>query len=226
LALRVYFLACLCPFHSITSGKQTTVKHHSNSSLPWDLDLNKTDNIKSATLSTGETPIQKEKLTNGVSKTALGGSQTSNIFRDIVGNSAPAVETQKERLTNGVNAATPISQPNKMPPPFNMFGNTPQPAVESLDKADKFMGIPPPAPANFTEERRKQYVTLYRIRSLDLSFQKHITNLTELKPGDVEHAARFYTETHEKIVAAGGLPLEGLQGSKRKLSGDETLDEW
>jgi len=177
-------------------------------------------------LSTGETPIQKEKLTNGVSRTALGGSQTSNIFRDIVGNSkAPAVETQKERLTNGVNAATPISQPNKMPPPFNMFGNTPQPAVESLDKADKFMGIPPPAPANFTEEQRKQYVTLYRIRSLDLSFQKHITSLTELKPGDVEHAARFYTETHEKIVAAGGLPLEGLQGSKRKLSGDETLDE-
>jgi len=182
--------------------------------------------------STAETPIQKEKLTNGVSKTpsfaqATGGSQTSNIFRDIVGSSkAPAMESQKEKLTNGVNGATPVSQTKKMPQPFNSFGNTPkQPTDQASNKDALFMGMPPPAPAHFTEDQEKQYVTLYRIRSLDLSFQKHISSLTEVKPGDVEHAVRFYTETHEKIIAAGGLPLEGLRGNKRKLAGDETSEE-
>ena len=183
-------------------------------------------------VSTAETPVQKEKLTNGISGAAsatpaTGGSQTSNMFRNIVGNSkAPGMGGQKEKSTNEVNGGSAFPQTNKMPQASSHFGITPeQPKVTDLGKDDRFMGMPPPAPAHFTEDQKNHYVTLYRIRSLDSSFQKHIANMTELRPGDVELAVRFYTETHEKILAAAGSPREGLLGNKRKLTGDETPGE-
>jgi len=85
------------------------------------------------------------------------------------------------------------------------------------------MGMPPPGPAHFTEVQQQQYVTGYRIRSLNQGFQKHVVSMTGLK--DIDIAVRFYTEKREEINGAGGLPREGLTGSKRKSSGDETVGE-
>lgn len=82
------------------------------------------------------------------------------------------------------------------------------------------VGTPPTVPAHFTEVQKQQMVTGYRLRSLDIGLKKYM-----LGSGFFSEPlliTRFYEEKKQEIVAAQGLPKEGLAGTKRKAASDET----
>lgn len=82
------------------------------------------------------------------------------------------------------------------------------------------MATPPTVPAHFTEAQKQHMVTGYRLHSLDMGLKKYM-----LGSGFFSEPlliTRFYEDKKQEILAAQGLPKEGLAGSKRKSADDET----
>ena len=91
--------------------------------------------------------------------------------------------------------------------------------TSSPSRTFRNMGTPPTVPAHFTEAQKQQMVTGYRLRSLDMGLKKYM-----LGSGFFSEPlliTRFYEEKKEEILAAQGLPKEGLAGSKRKSADNE-----
>ena len=82
------------------------------------------------------------------------------------------------------------------------------------------MATPPTVPAHFTEAQKQQMVTGYRLHSLDIGLKKYM-----LGSGFFSEPlliTRFYEDKKQEILAAQGLPKEGLTGSKRKSADNDT----
>ncbi|KAI9874983.1 MAG: hypothetical protein M1830_009056 [Pleopsidium flavum] len=166
--------------------------------------------------------------TPGSSKSApLAGNPFANIKMPPVSQAAsgtPGAKQAQSDSTTGFQikgSAALLSPATSLQKPTAPF--TAPSVSQPFIAYDTLMGMPPPAPSHFTKVQQQQYVTGYRIRSLNQGFQKHVVSMTGLK--DIDIAVRFYTEKREQINAAGGLPTEGLTGSKRKSSGDEATGE-
>lgn len=93
----------------------------------------------------------------------------------------------------------------------------------SLSTSDRTIGMPPPAPADFTADQRRELVTGYRLKALDMGLQKRIMKSTTFHR-ESETVFRFYEERKQAIIDAGGLPLKQIAGNKR-ISPNETKPE-
>lgn len=90
----------------------------------------------------------------------------------------------------------------------------------SLFTGDRTIGMPPPAPADFTADQKRELVTGYRLKALEMGLQKRIMKSTTFHT-DSETVFRFYEERKQAIIDAGGLPLKQIAGNKR-ISPNET----
>ena len=215
------------PLESKVQPSSTTTGLFAGLSKPSNLaDSNK------PTIPAVKTPVQKDNITNGVDRAsavtqAKAGSETSNIFKSILekeNSKDQPVGVQNDKLTNGINGVTPLPQTTEKTQLSNGSNQTLEISQVEISGADgNAMGLPPPAPAHFTETQKQQYNTAFRIRSLNRAFQKQITTMVDIM--DIEPAVRFYLDKREKIIAASGLPMEALTSNKRKFSDEETLDK-
>lgn len=109
------------------------------------------------------------------------------------------------------------SSPSK---PSNTSANT---SLQSNTSTHREFGTLPSAPADFTEEEKRQLVIGYRLKALDVGMQKYVGN----KPTgpDMDLVQRFYEERKQAILSAGGMPLASLAGSKRNAEGEPHVSE-
>lgn len=84
----------------------------------------------------------------------------------------------------------------------------------SLSTGDRAIGMPPPPPADFTADQKRELVTGYRLKALDMGLQKRIMKSTTFHT-ESETVFRFYEERKQAIIDARGLPLEQIAGNKR-----------
>ncbi|MCJ1396275.1 hypothetical protein MMC18_009164, partial [Xylographa bjoerkii] len=77
--------------------------------------------------------------------------------------------------------------------------------------------VPPTCPNNFNEIQKQEYVTHYRIRSLNHAFKKHIDSALTF-PVEAE-VLGFYQAKMEQILLNGSLSVQ-KSGIKRKWLGD------
>ena len=77
--------------------------------------------------------------------------------------------------------------------------------------------MPPTCPSNFSETQKREYITHYRIRSLNHAFKKHIDSAL-IFPVDAG-VLGFYQAKMDLILLDGSLSLQHT-GSKRKWLGD------
>ena len=75
--------------------------------------------------------------------------------------------------------------------------------------------MPPSIPAGFTTAQARQYVTAYRMRSLNESFRVYVNQNASSFQALSTDAFRFYQEQKREILASGGLP-SFISGIKRK----------
>ena len=89
---------------------------------------------------------------------------------------------------------------------------------------DRVIGMPPPAPLEFTEDQKRELVTGYRLKALDVGLQRHIKKSRAFHI-ESESVFRFYQEKKQAILDAGGLPLKAIAGNKRKALNEPQHEE-
>ncbi|KAL8982633.1 MAG: hypothetical protein Q9177_005213, partial [Variospora cf. flavescens] len=74
-------------------------------------------------------------------------------------------------------------------------------------------GMPPQAPADFTEEQKRQLITGWRLKSLDVGMQSYLRYST-FDQNEIDCVKRFYEQRKRAILDANGGPLPEI-GNKR-----------
>lgn len=78
------------------------------------------------------------------------------------------------------------------------------------------------APSNFSEVQKQQYVTMWRLLSLNAGFQSAVSK----SPGALHPLKELYSERRAAILAAGGSPqVDPFVARKRKVGDDGPADE-
>lgn len=94
----------------------------------------------------------------------------------------------------------------------------------SLAAGNRAIGMPPPAPADFSEDQKRELVTGYRLKALDVGLQKHIKKSRAFHT-ESDSVFRFYQEKKQAILDAGGLPLKSIAGNKSKTLNEPQHEE-
>ena len=116
------------------------------------------------------------------------------------------------QLLSNPNSPTPLNQSTNKPSSSSIVGQTSSSKAQKASDDSRNFGKPPSAPEDFIEEEKRQLTTGYRLKALDVGMQRHLRN----NPGvDTQLVTAFYLERKQAILAAGGLPIEQLAGSKR-----------
>ena len=111
----------------------------------------------------------------------------------------------------------PISSPGKAL--VSMSGDKDLP----LSASNRVVGMPPPAPPEFTDEQKRELVTGYRLKALDVGLRKRLMK-SHASHTELEAIYRFYQEKKQSIINAGGLTLESIAGNKRKPENETQLE--
>lgn len=82
--------------------------------------------------------------------------------------------------------------------------------------------MPPSTPVSFSEAQKQEYVTRYRLRSLNTAFKKNID--VSLSYPVTSDTLRFYESKIDEILGAGGFPI-ATAGLKRKSNNDSSSDD-
>ena len=87
-------------------------------------------------------------------------------------------------------------------------------AASSGDRVSAAM--PPSVPNRFSEDQARQYVTVYRLTSLDHGLKNHVIKATSFS-GDSE-VMRFHEARRREILKAGGFPamIHGLRANRNR----------
>ena len=93
----------------------------------------------------------------------------------------------------------------------------------SLSANDRTVGMPPPAPPEFTDEQKRELVTGYRLKALDVGLRKRLVK-SQASQTESEALFRFYQEKKQAIINSGGLPLESIVGNKRKSTNETQIE--
>ncbi|KAI4117925.1 MAG: hypothetical protein LQ345_001945 [Seirophora villosa] len=141
----------------------------------------------------------------------------------------------------------PAPNPQSAPPPFSLSPSpipsqkaalaSPQPNGNALSLSAKSTategssakqsrgsrepGMPPQAPAEFTEEQKRQLITGWRLKSLDVGMQSYLRYST-FDQEEIESVKAFYELRKRAILDANGGPLPEI-GNKRAAEGQAGL---
>ena len=102
----------------------------------------------------------------------------------------------------------------------DIFGKSTQ--VESPSQTSteiRHPGSPPVAPADFTDQQKRQLVTGYRLKALDIGLSDYLNSKRNTK-SQLESIQRFYEERKAAILNADGSPMEEI-GNKRPSDDDQ-----
>lgn len=102
----------------------------------------------------------------------------------------------------------------------SLFAN---PAVHSTrasgSSTSRQPGMPPEPPAHFTEDQKRQLITGWRLKSLDVGFQSYLQHSSYSKE-EIESVTNFYELRKQAILDANGGPLPEV-GKKRAAQGEQ-----
>ncbi|KAL8838389.1 MAG: hypothetical protein Q9170_002149 [Blastenia crenularia] len=95
----------------------------------------------------------------------------------------------------------------------------PQSTLAAGSRPKRQPGMPPEAPAHFTEEQKRQLITGWRLKSLDVGLQSYLRHSSYSKE-EIESVTEFYEMRKQAILEANGGPLPELK-KKRAVSGEQ-----
>ena len=144
----------------------------------------------------------------------LGGHLISNSTAPLTeSSSANMQQNMSTHVPNGIQGSADSSTADQV------LNTTSDSTKTSLTREQIETLMPPSIPAGFTTEQARQYVTAYRIRSLNASFRAYVNQNTNSAQPFSTDALLFYQEKQQEILAAGGLPMT-MSGVKRKSIDD------
>ena len=129
--------------------------------------------------------------------------------------SSTKISTSAAPETNASDSQVAAAQPSKSAKPINPF--------------DMRINIPEP-PAEFTESQKLQYITGWRLKTLDSGAKSYVRDHPNMTDRLYEQVKRFYNLKVQAVLAANGGPMDNLDpmtGEKRKANpeGDDTSNK-
>lgn len=155
------------------------------------------------------TEVQATVKKNPLASITLPAPNVSNPYSPFPFSPSPAPGQNPSSASPQVNGST-----------LSLFA---KPATESTQaqpsQVSRQTGMPPQIPEHFTEEQKRQFITGWRLKSLDQGLQIYLQYST-FDSEETGSIKRFYELRKKAILEANGGPLPEL-GNKRAAEGEQ-----